>query len=108
MIVKIVYTVFQILSIYLVLIGTWRLASATKKRPSGSDLQTYQESEETYNPLKDLVSIIDVVFWIFETVKTFRAPGYFADAVIFHKQFQWGLFWLMSGILIQFVLSALL
>ncbi len=106
LIVKIIYAAFHILSIYLVLIGTWRLASATKKSPGG-DLGQYEELGKTYNPLKDLIALKEVLFWMFETVKNFREDGYFANAVIFHKQFQWGLFWLMSGILIQFVLSML-
>lgn len=92
---------FQILSAYLVLIGTWRLANATTKAPIGSEVGQYQESEEAYNPLKDFVSIVEVGCWLIRTIKELRVPGSFANAVIHEKKFQWGLFWLMCGIFIQ-------
>lgn len=99
-----IHTLLQILSGYLVLIGTWRLANSTEKKPRLAELRQYQHEEETYNPLKDLLAIKDIFLWMFWTVKEFRTPGYVNEAVICHKKLNWGLLWLMSGILLQIVL----
>lgn len=93
---------FQITSFYLVFIGTWRLASATKRAPMG-DLGQYQEEEEKYKPLWDLFFPHKIVIWMFRTLASFNKPGSFAKAVIMHKKFNWGLLWLMLGIIIQFL-----
>lgn len=93
----------QIFGFYLVFIGTWRLANSTVHSPIGADLFNYRREEENYNPLFDLFSIHKVIIWAINTMKTFNKKGAFTGAAILHKQFSWGLLWLLFGISLQFV-----
>jgi len=97
------FTAIYILGFYLVLIGTWRLATATTKWPMGSDLLQQRDEEQAYNPLTDLVSPHKVLAWMFMTILSFNKPGNYTDAVILHKKFNWGLLWVLLGLIIQFV-----
>jgi len=97
-------TIFlKIAGFYLVVVGTWRLANATKRVPVGADLWRRQEEAKDYNPLKDLISMKELLFWFCKTVRTFNKPGDFATAVLMQKEFNWGLIWLLLGLLMQFL-----
>lgn len=91
-----------IASFYLIVVGTWRLANATIKRPMGGDWREYERREEQYNPLSDLTAAKDICSWLSRTIKSFRSPGSFTDVVILHKHFNWGLMWLLLGLTLQF------
>ena len=93
----------QIFGFYLVFIGTWRLANSTVHSPIGADLFNYRKKEENYIPFLDLLSIHKVIIWAISTVKTFNKKGAFTGAAILHKQFSWGLLWLLLGIGLQFI-----
>ena len=95
--------ILQILGFYLIFIGTWRLATATMKAPIGADLFSQKDEEQAYKPWKDLFSPHKVILWMHETLASFNKPGNFTSAVILHKKFNWGLMWLLAGIVIQFV-----
>ncbi len=94
--------ILEILGFYLVIIGTWRLANSTVRSPVGADLWTFKESEDNYNPILDLLSIHKVFIWILSTIKSFNKKGQLTGAAILHKQFNWGLLWLLLGIMLQF------
>ena len=51
-----IFTIIHILSFYLVFIGTWRLATATTRSPIGIKVFDQEDEEQSYNPLKDLIS----------------------------------------------------
>ena len=93
----------KIIGFYLVLIGTWRLATATVQAPIGQSLFDYRKEEENYHPLRDFVSIKEIFIWIKETAMSFNKPGRYTSAVILHKKFNWGLLWLLIGMSIQFI-----
>jgi len=95
----------HILGFYLIFIGTWRLATATIKHPIGADLFRQEDEEQAYKPWKDLFSPHKVIIWMYRTLASFNKPGNFTDAVILHKKFNWGLMWLLAGIIIQFINS---
>ena len=95
--------VIHILGFYLVFIGTWRLATATTSHPIGAEVSNLKDAEEAYNPLTDLISPHKVIMWICRTLKSFKKPGCYTKAVICHKKFNWGLIWLLLGIVVQFV-----
>jgi len=96
------YLIIDVLGFYLVLIGTWRLATATRRPPMGSQLWEYGKEEQTYFPLKDLISPHKVISWMFKTILSFNKPGRLTGAVIVQKQFNWGLFWILLGLIIEF------
>jgi hypothetical protein len=96
-------TTTHILGFYVVVIGTWRLANATAPAPMGSQLHEYARKMKTYNPVWDLLSPHLVACWMVRTVLKLKQPGKFTDSVILHKQFNWGLMWLLLGLSIQFV-----
>ena len=98
-----IFTIIHILSFYLVFIGTWRLATATTRAPIGSNVFAQQDDEQAYNPLRDLISPHKVLIWFYHTVVSFKKPGHYTSAVILHKKFNWGLLWLLLGIVAQFV-----
>lgn len=87
---------------YLSVIGTWRLASATTKKPIGNFTQT-AEKDNLYQPIHDLYAIHKVFAWVLETFKSYKSNGELTDAVILHKQFNWGLLWLLVGICLQYI-----
>jgi len=91
---------------YLSVIGTWRLATATRAKPVG-DFLGPTEMEKNYRPLKDLYAIGHVIKWIFDLIKSYNSEGGFTDGVILHKQFNWGLLWLITGICIQYLAGLL-
>jgi hypothetical protein len=93
----------HIAGFYFIFIGTWRLANATTRSPVGILLGQYEEEARTYNPSIDLVSIHRVLLWIFKELTTFKKPGGFSTATIHHKQFTWGLLWLLVGLILQFL-----
>ena len=95
--------IIDFLGFYLIFIGTWRLATATKSAPTGTEVFDLRDEEIAYNPLMDLISPRKVIVWIYRTLKSFSRPGHYTNAVICHKQFNWGLIWLLLGILVQFV-----
>ncbi|MCK4786325.1 MAG: hypothetical protein KAV87_21385 [Desulfobacteraceae bacterium] len=97
------FTGIHILGFYMVLIGTWRLATATTKLPMGEAMFQQREEEKAYNPLTDLVSPHKVLVWIFMTILSFNKPGNYTSAAILHKKFNWGLLWVLFGLIIQFV-----
>lgn len=96
------FIILQILGFYLIFIGTWRLATATTKAPIGADLFSQKDEEQAYKPWKDLYSFFKVIIWIYKTLASFNKPD-FTSAVILHKKFNWGLMWLLVGIMVQFV-----
>jgi hypothetical protein len=95
--------ILKFIGFYLVIIGTWRLANATKRAPIGADLWKRQEEARNYSPLQDLISPMEVLLWFFKTVKSFNKPGSFTTAVLMQKEFNWGLIWLLLGLLMQFL-----
>ena len=97
------FTLIYILGFYLILIGTWRLATATTSAPVGTKLFDLSDEERVYKPLTDLFSPHKVLIWIYQTLRSFRRPGHYTNAVICHKKFNWGLLWLLLGIVVQFV-----
>ena len=97
------FTLIHILGFYLIFIGTWRLATATTSAPVGTEAFNLRDEEQVYNPLTDLFSPLKLLIWICQTVKSFRKPGHYTNAVICHKKFNWGLLWLLFGITVQFV-----
>ena len=98
-----IFTIIHILSCYLVFIGTWRLATATTRSPIGIKVFDQEDEEQSYNPLKDLISPHKVLLWIYQTVLSFNKPGHYKSAVILQKKFSWGLLWLLLGIFSQFL-----
>lgn len=97
--------IIQILGFYLIFIGTWRLATATRKAPIGADVYSQKDEEQAYKPWKDLCSPHKVILWMCKTLASFNKPGDYTDAVILHKKFNWGLMWLLAGIIVQFISS---
>jgi len=97
------FIAIHIIGFYLVFIGTWRLATATTKLPMGEAMFQQRDEEQAYNPLMDLVSPHKVLVWIFKTILSFNKPGYYTSAVILHKKFNWGLLWILLGLIIQLV-----
>jgi len=95
----------QILGFYLVFVGTWRLANSTTHSPVGTELLINREKEEKYNPLLDLLAIHKIIKWFFLTIVSFNKPGRFTGVAILHKRFNWGLLWLLFGIVLQFIAS---
>jgi len=95
--------IIHILGFYLIFIGTWRLATATRKAPIGADVYSQKYEEQAYKPWKDLCSPHKVILWMCKTLASFNKPGDYTDAVILHKKFNWGLLWLLLGIAVQFV-----
>ena len=93
------FIILRILGFYLIVIGTWRLATATRETPIGEGL-----FPKKYKPWKDLFSPHKVIIWMCKTLVSFNKPD-FTSAVIFHKKFNWGLMWLLVGIIVQFVSS---
>lgn len=98
-----IFTIINILSFYLLFIGTWRLATATTRAPIGSNVFAQKDNEQEYNPLKDLISPHKVIIWFYHTVVSFNKPGHYTSAVILQKKFNWGLLWLLLGIFAQFI-----
>ena len=96
-------SVLHVAGFYLTLIGTWRLANATTHAPIGPEMYTYSEGEKGYNPLLDLISPHEVLFWIIRTIMSFNKPGWFGNAIILQKRFNWALLWLLLGICFQFL-----
>ena len=94
--------ILNLIGIYLTIIGTWRLANATKGAPVGQFIQQAEE-DNSYNPLKDLVTPHKVIVWAYQTIRSFGNKGKMTDSVILHKQFNWGLLWLLFGMVIQYV-----
>lgn len=99
---KITHQILDFIGFYLVVIGTWRLANATKKKPVGNFIQAIT-NEESYKPYKDLYSPHKVIVWLIKTVREFRTDGQMTDAVILQKKFNWGLLWLLLGVVIQYI-----
>jgi hypothetical protein len=95
--------ILQIVGFYFVLIGTWRLANATTHNPSLPEAFEYKKTEENYNPLRDLISLSHILAWIYRTIISFKHSGWFGGAIILHKQFNWGLLWLLLGVILQFI-----
>ena len=94
--------ILSLIGFYLAVIGTWRLANATQQKPIGNFMQK-ADKDNSYNPLKDLVSPHKVIIWFFQTMRSIHATGTLTDCVILHKQFNWGLWWLLLGIAIQYI-----
>ena len=94
--------IFNLFGLYVTIIGTWRLANATIKQPIGNFLEVSEE-DKVYNPLQDLLSPHKVVIWFFNTVTTIKHEGGIYNCVICHKKFNWGLFWLLIGIVLQYI-----
>lgn len=94
--------ILNLIGIYLVVIGTWRLATATQKKPVGNFGKKINE-DNSYNPLRDLVAPHEVICWAYRTIISFGKEGQMTDSVILHKQFNWGLLWLLFGLLIQYL-----
>lgn len=93
----------HILGFYLIFVGTWRLATATTAAQIGAGLFDEKDKEQAYKPWKDICSPHTVIIWICKTLASFNKPGNYTSAVILQKKFNWGLIWLLTGIIIQFV-----
>lgn len=95
----------QIMGVYFVIVGTWRLATSTIRKPIGIDIKEIEHrvKEMKYNPLCDLVCPHKIAIWMWSTICTFNKRGEFTDAGIMHKRFNWGLLWLLFGIILQFI-----
>ena len=82
------------------------MANATRRKPGGDFLQVIDE-DRFYKPYKDLYSPHKVIVWFIDTVKKFRSDGEMTNTVILHKQFNWGLLWLLLGVMVQYITGLL-
>ena len=96
--------ILYIAGFYFVLIGTWLLATATTVASTGvADAIKKARNEHFYNPLRDIISILPILSWLFKTIVEFIKPGKVDKAIILHKQFNRGLLWLLLGLFLQFI-----
>lgn len=94
-----------VLGFYFVFIGTWRLANSTTD--SVGKVYFNKATEDNYNPIYDLFKLHEIIKWLFKTIRSFGKPGFVTGAVILNKRFNWGLLWLLLGIIFQFIAVAM-
>ena len=97
-----IHQVLNLIGVYLAVIGAWRLATATQRKPVGNFNDKIEE-ENAYKPLTDLIAPHKVVVWAYRTLRSFSQNGQMTDSVILHKQFNWGMLWLLLGMLVQYI-----
>lgn len=100
----IVYYILEFAILYVAIAGTWEIAQATVARDIFSDLQQKIKSEKDYNPLSIInpSNVAKMLSWWFCWKS--REVGV-SDMVILKKRFSWGLRYLMSSIVLMYVLE---
>ena len=100
----IVYYTLDFAIVYVAIAGTWEIAQATVARSMLSDVQQNIKSDENYNPLSAInpLNVVRMLSWWFCWKSTEVGVS---DMVILKKRFSWELRYLMSSIVLMYVLE---
>jgi hypothetical protein len=100
--------ILMIFGFYLSLIGTWRIAQSTKPAGNIADIKKYSDEDKCYTQLADIMPtrLIAVIAWIFSSAFAVKNTGISEgvySTIILPKQFDWGLRFLVIGIILSFL-----
>ncbi len=100
----IVYYILEFAIVYVAIAGTWEIAQATVARGTFSVVQQNIKSDQNYNPLSAInpLNVVRILSWWFCWKS--KEVGV-SDMVILKKRFSWGLRYLMSSIVLMYVLE---
>ncbi len=100
------YYICEFYIVYLVILGTWRIAQSTNEGSDYGNIYKLKKSEDNYIPWRDLnpLKIFTIAKWFFHF--KYNTKGV-AGLVILKKQFDWGLRFLIGAITLQYVITKL-